>query len=79
MTPGTIVPNQGTVNYDADGNGTNESTTQTDNPALPGSADPTPFTAVAAAAIAAIPTLDEIALLALAMMLAAAAALILKR
>jgi uncharacterized repeat protein (TIGR01451 family) len=40
--PATIS-NQGTVSYDADGNGTNESTLLTDDPALPGAADPTVF------------------------------------
>ena len=37
------VFNQGTVNFDADGNGTNESSALTDNPAAAGPADPTGF------------------------------------
>ncbi len=37
---GTIV-NQGTVNFDADGNGTNESSALTDDPTVPGGADGT--------------------------------------
>jgi uncharacterized repeat protein (TIGR01451 family) len=41
---GTPVSNQGTLNFDADGNGTNESTAQTDDPGMPGAADPTVFT-----------------------------------
>jgi uncharacterized repeat protein (TIGR01451 family) len=38
---GTAVSNQGTINYDADNNGTNESTRQTDDPAVAGSSNPT--------------------------------------
>jgi uncharacterized repeat protein (TIGR01451 family) len=41
--PGMVVSNQGTINYDADGNGTNESTAQTDDPAVAGAANPTTF------------------------------------
>jgi len=77
-TPGTVVSNQGTINYDADGNGTNESTRSTDSPAAGGASDPTTFT-LAAVAFEAIPTLDEYALMALAVLLAAAAALVLKK
>ena len=42
--PGTAVANQGTVSFDADGNGTNESTALTDDPGVSGTADPTTFT-----------------------------------
>jgi uncharacterized repeat protein (TIGR01451 family) len=42
-TAGTTISNQGTVNYDADGDGTNEATRQTDDPAVGGAADPTTF------------------------------------
>ncbi|HEX8410119.1 MAG TPA: lamin tail domain-containing protein [Thermoanaerobaculia bacterium] len=77
-TAGTTVSNQGTINYDADGNGTNESTRPTDSPATGGTSDATIFT-VGAAALAAIPTLDEWALLALMALLATVAALALKR
>jgi uncharacterized repeat protein (TIGR01451 family) len=43
-TPGgSIISNQGTVHYDADGNGVNEATRPTDDPALPGPDDPTRF------------------------------------
>ena len=41
---GTAVSNQGTVSFDADGNGTNESTSLTDDPGVPGAADATTFT-----------------------------------
>ncbi|HEX7153126.1 MAG TPA: DUF11 domain-containing protein [Thermoanaerobaculia bacterium] len=78
-TPGATVSNQGTINYDGDGNGTNEATRQTDAATSPGGAtDPTTFI-VGAAAAAAIPTLDEAALMALAVLLAAVAAFVLKR
>ncbi len=43
---GTIVSNQGQANYDADGNGTNEAFSPTDDPSVGGSADPTKFTVV---------------------------------
>jgi uncharacterized repeat protein (TIGR01451 family) len=39
----TVVSNQGTVRYDGDGNGTNESSTPTDDPSRPGTADATTF------------------------------------
>ncbi len=38
------VSNQGTIAYDGDGNGTNESTASTDDPSVGGTADPTTFT-----------------------------------
>ena len=41
---GTVVSNQGTVRYDANGDGTNESTVATDDPGQPGAADATVFT-----------------------------------
>ena len=41
---GTIVSNQGTIKFDADGNGSNESTAATDDPAVAGANDPTVFT-----------------------------------
>src|SRR5437763_1064164 len=46
-TEGQTVSNQGTINYDADGNGTNEASTQTDDPDTSG-ADATVFTVCAA-------------------------------
>jgi uncharacterized repeat protein (TIGR01451 family) len=44
---GTVVSNQGTVRYDGDGNGTNESSASTDDPGLAGASDPTVFTVTA--------------------------------
>lgn len=40
---GTIVSNQGTINYDSDGNGSNETSALTDDPGVSGSDDPTDF------------------------------------
>ncbi len=40
---GAPITNQGTVSFDADGDGTNEATAVTDDPNLPGSSDPTTF------------------------------------
>ena len=40
---GATVSNQGTIAFDADGNGTNEKTVQTDDPGQPGAQDPTSF------------------------------------
>jgi uncharacterized repeat protein (TIGR01451 family) len=44
---GTVVSNQGTVRYDGDGNGTNESSVLTDDPSQAGAANPTAFTVTA--------------------------------
>jgi uncharacterized repeat protein (TIGR01451 family) len=40
---GTTISNQGTINYDADGDGTNESSRLTDDPAVGGASDATSF------------------------------------
>jgi uncharacterized repeat protein (TIGR01451 family) len=40
---GMPVSNQGTVRYDGNGDGTNEASTLTDDPGLPGATDPTVF------------------------------------
>lgn len=69
---GTVVSNQGSVAYDSDGDGTNDATNQTDDPAVAGAANPTSFTvaAVPVVAAAAIPTLSEWALVGLASIMA---------
>lgn len=41
---GTVVSNQATLLYDADGNGTNEASALSDDPGVGGSANPTTFT-----------------------------------
>jgi hypothetical protein len=80
IPPGTVgqtLSNQGTVNYDSDNDGTNESTGLTDAPG--GAAnDPTTFV-VAGAPIGEIPTLSDFGLALLALMVAGAAVLALRR
>jgi fimbrial isopeptide formation D2 family protein len=66
-TAGTSISNQATVHYDADGNGTNETSLPTDDPSVPGSADATVF--VIKPPLTPAP-LDPIALFALALMFA---------
>jgi uncharacterized repeat protein (TIGR01451 family) len=44
LAAGRTVSNQATVAFDADGDGSNESSRLSDDPALPGSSDPTTFT-----------------------------------
>ena len=53
---GASISNQGTAYFDADGNGTNESSILTDDPAVGGATDPTAFQADAQAAIPAAST-----------------------
>ena len=43
-TAGSVISNQGTIDYDSDGDGTADTTAPTDDPALPGATDPTSFT-----------------------------------
>jgi len=55
-SPGsTTISNQGTIAYDADGNGSNETTAQTDDPGVGGASDPTVFT-VAQGSLTITPT-----------------------
>ncbi len=60
------IDNQGTINYDSNGDGTNDASALTDNPAAPGTEDPTGFLIAQA-----IPTLGPIAMLLLALGLVA--------
>ena len=53
---GLTVSNQGTINYDADGNLTNESSTQTDDPGVAGAANPTAFLVVSPATVSGTKT-----------------------
>jgi uncharacterized repeat protein (TIGR01451 family) len=73
---GQSISNQGTINFDGDGNGTNESTVTTDDPAQPGAADATVFAPQTAAEI---PTLGEVGLAALMALLAGFALVRLRR
>ncbi len=71
---GTIF-NQGTVNFDADGNGTNESSVLTDDPATSAPNDPT----AVAIGSASIPALSPMALLFLSALLGGVALLVMRR
>jgi len=76
-TGGQTIANQGTINFDADGNGTNESSGLTDDPTIAGASDPTVFVALT---ITQVPTLDGIGLgLLLAALATVAVALLRKR
>ena len=55
-TAGTVVTNQGTAFFDADGNGSNEASVPTDDPGVTGPANPTSFTVVTAATLTATKT-----------------------
>jgi uncharacterized repeat protein (TIGR01451 family) len=83
-TAGSTISNQGTIAFDGDGNGTNESSAQTDDPAVGGQADPTSFVAGEGEPGGPqnpleIPTLSVWGLLALAALMAAAAFALLGR
>jgi len=75
-TAGQPISNQGTIFFDADGNGTNESSILTDDPGVGGANDPTTFQV---AAIAQVPTLSEAGFAILALLLASGALLALRR
>jgi uncharacterized repeat protein (TIGR01451 family) len=77
-TAGTVVSNQGTISYDSNGDGTNDASGVTNNPATPAANDPTSVT-VAGVPIVTVPTLDEVGLAALALLLAGAALFGLRR
>lgn len=71
LPEGTVITNQATYNYDADGNGTNESTGVSDDPDVGGTADATAFEVLGS--LLEIPTLDHLGLAVMALLLAAAA------
>ncbi|HEX4963208.1 MAG TPA: DUF11 domain-containing protein [Thermoanaerobaculia bacterium] len=76
---GTTVSNQGTISFDGDGNNTNESTAQTDDPGVAGAADPTSIVVAPGGSAPPIPTLSVFGLLALALILGGLATLRLRR
>ncbi|MBD2704507.1 DUF11 domain-containing protein [Spirosoma sp. BT702] len=53
-TGGQTISNQGTVNFDADGNSTNETSAQTDDPAVAGTSNPTNFTVTCPGVVATL-------------------------
>jgi uncharacterized repeat protein (TIGR01451 family) len=75
---GTSISNQGTLAFDADGNGTNEASGVTDDPAAAGASNPTTFV-VGAQSVLEIPTLDTLGLAVLALLLATGGAGLLRR
>jgi uncharacterized repeat protein (TIGR01451 family) len=79
VAPGTTISNQGTIAYDADGNGTNEASAVTDDPATEAANDPTSFQVAAQQEVAEIPTLDGLGLAVLAALLSLGGARILRR
>jgi uncharacterized repeat protein (TIGR01451 family) len=68
---GTTISNQATVNYDSDGNGTNEASGVTDDPSIGGAGQATGFVVLAPATLAAVPALDVLGVTALAALLGA--------
>ncbi len=77
---GEVVANQASVSYDADGNGSNESSALTDDPATGTFGDPTVITITrGAGANAVVPTLGGPGLAALALLVALGGALVLGR
>lgn len=61
VAAGSTLSNQGTVNFDADGNGSNESTAQTDDPAVAGVANPTLIVVLAPSSVSGTKTLQSAA------------------
>ena len=79
-TVGQVVSNQATVSYDADGNGSNESSTLTDDPSTGAVGDATALAITrGAGADAVVPTLGGLGLAALALLVALGGALVLGR
>ncbi len=74
---GTVVTNQGTINFDGDGDNVNESVATTDDPGATGSNNPTSF--VVGSDITQVPTLSTFGLIMLFVTLAGAALLFLRR
>ncbi|HMM35831.1 MAG TPA: hypothetical protein PKA62_13980, partial [Thermoanaerobaculia bacterium] len=80
VTVGTSISNQATAAYDADGNGTNEASAPSDNPATGAAGDATVFTVNRdAAGAVAVPVLDAVGLGILSLLVALGGALVLGR
>ena len=76
---GQTVSNQGTIAYDADGNGTNEAAAKTDDPGAAGAANPTSIVVGGGTPTPAVPTLSTFGLALLALLLGGLAFAILRR
>jgi uncharacterized protein len=79
IAPGSTISNQGTLNWDADGDGDNDATGSTDDPGAGGGADPTEFVVGGGVPPVEVPVLDARGLLALALLIAAVAFFKLRR
>jgi len=75
-TAGQTVTNQGSASFDSDGNGTNDTTVPTDDPTVGGATDPTSFVV---GDVLSIPTLSEVGLVAMILLLASGALVLLRR
>jgi hypothetical protein len=69
LPSGTVISNQAALFYDADGNGTNESTAVTDDPSVRGADDPT---VIGLAVAVDVPALDVLGIALLTALLALA-------
>ncbi|HET9212577.1 MAG TPA: DUF11 domain-containing protein, partial [Thermoanaerobaculia bacterium] len=78
VAPGTTVSNQASLSWDSNGDLVADATAVSDDPGARGATDPTSFV-VAGAAPAPIPTLDDLGLMLLALLLAAAGGRMLRR
>ncbi len=78
-TLGQVISNQGTFSFDADGDGTNESSGVTDDPAVGGAGDPTELTVGENSTVPGIPALSTPGLLLLGAALAGLALTLLRR
>ncbi len=78
-TAGQTIANQGTFFFDADVNGTNESTGTTDDPGQPGGPTPTNFVVGVVGFDPSIPTLSPLGMLFLALVLAGLGMALMKR
>jgi uncharacterized repeat protein (TIGR01451 family) len=76
---GQTVSNQGTVSFDSNLDGSNETSVDTDDPAVGGNADPTDFDVAGLPAIQEIPTLGPLGLAVLALLLAMGSLLLMRR
>jgi uncharacterized protein len=74
---GTSISNQATFSYDSNGDGTNDASGVSDDPSVRGTGDPTSFTV--GQAPVPVPTLDELGLSLLALLLAMGGAVMLRR
>jgi hypothetical protein len=77
LTVGEPIANQGTCHFDADGNGTNESTCLTDDPATAAVGDPTSVLILPSPV--EVPALSDVGLALLCLSLAGVALLRLRR